>query len=281
MTGVRAHDKTTQYEVKAKAVVLATGGFPHNADMLKRLVPDYAPYADMSVASVGDTGDGIRMAVKAGGVEYKDAWVIGLYLNSPKSELNKIITSKDKYKDRVFVNEKGLRFTNENLPYLTDAVVKEQAAWGIADSSDPEKVKVADKYDDPKLAVHADTWEELAGKMGVPAKALADTMKAYNDACRNGKDEQFGKPAQFLKPFEKAPFYAVRVVPKTGGTIGGVKVNEKFQVIRADGTPIKGLYAGGEVINRPYYNRVYTSGTGLGIAYTSGRLAGKYAAQEK
>lgn len=281
VTGVRAHDKTTQYEVKAKAVVLATGGFPHNADMLKRLVPDYAPYADMSVASVGDTGDGIRMAVKAGGVEYKDAWVIGLYLNSPKSELNKVITSKDKYKDRVFVNEKGLRFTNENLPYLTDAVVKEQAAWGIADSSDPEKVKVADKYDDPKLAVHADTWEELAAKMGVPAKALADTMKAYNDACRNGKDEQFGKPAQFLKPFEKAPFYAVRVVPKTGGTIGGVKVNEKFQVIRADGTPIKGLYAGGEVINRPYYNRVYTSGTGLGIAYTSGRLAGKYAAQEK
>ena len=72
------------------------------------------------------------------------------------------------------------------------------------------------------------------------------------------------------------PFYAVRVVPQTGGTMGGVKVNEKFQVLRADGSVIKGLYAGGEVINR-----VYTSGTGLGIAYTSGRIAGMNAAAER
>lgn len=74
---------------------------------------------------------------------------------------------------------------------------------------------------------------------------------------------------------------AIRVVPKTGGTIGGVKVNDKFPVICEDGSVIKGLYAGGEVINRPYYNRVYTSGTGLGIAYTSGRIAGTNAVQEK
>lgn len=106
-------------------------------------------------------------------------------------------------------------------------------------------------------------------------------MATYNEACRVGKDSQFDKPKAFLKPFEKAPFYAIRVVPKTGGTIGGVKVNDKFQVIREDGSVIKGLYAGGEVINRPYYNRVYTSGTGLGIAYTSGRIAGTNAAQEK
>lgn len=281
VVGVKAHDKKHRYEVSAKAVVLATGGFPHNKAMLEKFVPDYAPYADLSVASLGDTGDGIEMAVKAGAAAYKDAWVIGLYLNSEKSELNPVITSKDKYKDRVFVNEKGVRFTNENLPYLTDAVVKEKAVWGIADSSHPEKVKVADKYIDPKLAVKGNTWEELARAMGVPPKALAETMAAYNAACKTGKDEQFDKPKAFLKPFEKAPFYAVRVVPKTGGTIGGVKVNDKFQVVREDGSVIKGLYAGGEVINRPYYNRVYTSGTGLGIAYTSGRIAGTNAAKEK
>lgn len=91
----------------------------------------------------------------------------------------------------------------------------------------------------------------------------------------------FMKPKTYLKPFLKAPFYAVRVVPQTGGTMGGVKVNDKFLVVCADGSPVKGLYAGGEVQNRPYYNRVYTSGTGLGIAYTSGRIAGGYAAEEK
>lgn len=105
-------------------------------------------------------------------------------------------------------------------------------------------------------------------------------MTAYNKACETGNDEAFGKPKAFLKPFNKAPYYAVRVIPQTGGTMGGVKVNDKFQVVDKSGKPIKGLYAGGEVINRPYYNRVYTSGTGLGIAYTSGRLAGKYAAEE-
>lgn len=73
----------------------------------------------------------------------------------------------------------------------------------------------------------------------------------------------------------------MRVVPQTGDTMGGVKVNDKFQVLRADGSVIKGLYAGGEVVNRPYYNRVYTSGTGLGVAYTSGRIAGTHAADEK
>ena len=282
VVGVKATMDGSEYTFNAKGgVVLATGGFPHNRAMLEKLVPDYAPYADLSVASIGDTGDGISMAVRAGAAPYTDAWVIGLYLNSEKKELNGVITSKDKYKDRVFVNEKGLRFTNENLPYLTDAVVKEKAVWGIADSSDPEKVKAALKYNDPKYAVRGDTWEALAATMGVPPDALARTMKDYNAACTTGDDKAFGKAKEFLKPFAKPPFFAVRVVPKTGGTNGGVKVNDKFQVVREDGSVIKGLYAGGEVINRPYYNRVYTSGTGLGIAYTSGRIAGTNAAAER
>lgn len=241
--------------------------------------PDFAHAPAES--PVPASGRGSSPAVRAGAAPYTDAWVIGLYLNSEKKELNGVITSKDKYKDRVFVNEKGLRFTNENLPYLTDAVVKEKAVWGIADSSDPEKVKAALKYNDPKYAVRGDTWEALAAAMGVPPDALARTMKDYNAACTTGDDKAFGKAKEFLKPFAKPPFFAVRVVPKTGGTIGGVKVNDKFQVVREDGSVIKGLYAGGEVINRPYYNRVYTSGTGLGIAYTSGRIAGTNAAAER
>ena len=182
VVGVKAHNGKLRYEISGKAVVLATGGFPHNRAMLEKLVPDYAPYADLSVASIGDTGDGISMAIRAGAAPYTDAWVIGLYLNSEKKELNGVITSKDKYKDRVFINEKGLRFTNENLPYLTDAVVKEKAVWGIADSSDPEKVKAALKYNDPKYAVRGDTWEALAAAMGVPPDALARTMKDYKAA---------------------------------------------------------------------------------------------------
>lgn len=281
VVGVKAHDKQKRYEVSAKAVVLATGGFAHNKAMLEQFVPQYAPFADLSVATVGATGDGINMAVKAGGVMYEDAWVIGLYVNSPKSELTKTFTTKDKYKDRVFVNEKGVRFVNENLPYLTDNVAAQEKSWAIVDSADAEKVKVLVDYPDKTLVASGNTWAELAQNMGVPQEALVKTMTDYNKACETGDDKTFKKPAAYLKPFLKAPFYAVRVVPQTGGTMGGVKVNDKFQVIRADGSVIKGLYAGGEVQNRPYYGRVYTSGTGLGIAYTSGRIAGGCAADEK
>ena len=276
--GVKAHDQSKRYEVKSQAVVLATGGFAHNKEMMERLVPAFAPYVDKSVATVGATGDGIRMAVEAGGVEYPDAWVIGLYVSSPISELSKTFTSKDKYKDRVFVNEKGERFVNEDLPYLTDPVAMQKAAWAIVDSADPKKAAPLNAYNDPKIAVKGNNWRELAQAMGVSPDALDKTMNDYNEACRTGEDKTFKKPKAYLKPFVKAPFYAVRVIPQTGGTIGGVKVNDKFQVVSKDGTPIKGLYAGGEVINRPYYNRVYTSGSGLGIAYTSGRLAGRNAA---
>lgn len=280
VVGVKAADKKAVYEVSAKAVVLATGGFAHNKEMMERLVPVYAPYTDKSVATVGATGDGIRMAVKAGGVEYEDAWVIGLYVSGAKPEYSKTFTSKDKYKDRVFVNEKGERFVNEDLPYLTDPVAMQKAVWAIVDSQDPKKVEVLNGVQDPKISVKANSWKELGEALGVPAEALEKTMTDYNRACETGDDKAFGKPKAFLKPFNKAPFYAVRVIPQTGGTMGGVKVDDHFRVVDKEGKPVKGLYAGGEVINRPYYNRVYTSGTGLGIAYTSGRLAGEYAAKE-
>lgn len=280
VVGVKAADKKTAYEVSAKAVVLATGGFAHNKEMMERLVPVYAPYTDKSVATVGATGDGIRMAVKAGGVEYEDAWVIGLYVSGAKPEYSKTFTSKDKYKDRVFVNEKGERFVNEDLPYLTDPVAMQKVVWAIVDSQDPKKVEVLNGVQDPKISVKANSWKELGEALGVSAKALEKTMTDYNLACETGDDKAFGKPKAFLKPFNKAPFYAVRVIPQTGGTMGGVKVDDHFRVVDKAGKPIKGLYAGGEVINRPYYNRVYTSGTGLGIAYTSGRLAGEYAAKD-
>lgn len=192
--------------------------------------------------------------------------------------MTKTFTTKDKY--RVFVNEKGVRFVNENLPYLTDYVAEQGKVWAIVDSADPQKSAVLVNYPDKNLAVSGNVWEELARNMGVSEKALKETMGAYNEACKTGDDKVFQKPKEYLKPVVKSPFFAVCVVPQTGGTMGGIKVNGRFQVIDKGGKPIPGLYAGGEVQNRPYYQRVYTSGTGLGIAYTSGRIAGVNAAEE-
>ena len=81
-----------------------------------------------------------------------------------------------------------------------------------------------------------------------------------------------------MRPLVKPPFYAVKVMPSAGGTMGGVATNARFEALDAKGQVIPGLYAGGEAANRPYYDRTYVSGTGLGIALTSGRLIGEAAA---
>lgn len=280
VTGVVACKKDDCVRIPAKAVVLAAGGFPHNREMMEKYAPAFAPFVDDSVASVGDAGDGIRMATEVGAVPYEDAWIIGLYVNSPRPGLQKTFTSKDKYKDRVFVNDKGVRFVNENLPYLTEAIGLEKTAWAIVDSADKEKASILAGVNDRTLVAVGNTWKALAANMGVEPAALVRTMTDYNRACETGEDLTFKKPKQFLKPFVTAPFYAVRVVPQTGGTLGGVKTDDSFRVLDKNGRPIPGLYAGGEMTNRAYYGRVYTSGTGLGLAYTSGRIAGAAAAKE-
>ena len=279
VSGVVAESKKVRYEVDAKAVILASGGFARSAKMVEERVPAYAPFVKYSVAAMGDTGDGIVMAKKVGAVEPKDSWMIGLFFTASDPKLGGTFTTKQGYKNCVFINEKGERFVKEDLSYVTDMVAAQKAAWAIVDSSDPEKVKPLAGLKDPAVAVSGNTWAELAKNLGVDAKNLESTMAAYNKAAETKKDEAFGKDPEYILPFAKAPFYAVRIVPQTGGTMGGVNVDDKFRVLRADGSVIKGLYAGGEMANRKYYGRMYSSGSSLAIAYTSGRIAGEDAAK--
>ena len=85
---------------------------------------------------------------------------------------------------------------------------------------------------------------------------------------------EFGKGASNLKAIQSAPYYAVRIYVCTGGTIGGVRTNADYQVLRTDGSAIRGLYAGGETSNREMYAYAYSSGSGVGYAVASGRQIG-------
>ena len=95
-----------------------------------------------------------------------------------------------------------------------------------------------------------------------------------------GEDAAFGKAAAFLKPIDKAPFYAVKVYPTTFGSAGGVTTTEEGRVTRQDGTVIEGLYAAGEMSNRYFYNENYILAASLGLYSTMGRRAGTAAAQD-
>lgn len=279
MAGVIAEDDEYRYVVMAPAVFLGCGGFARNAEMVAARVPAYAPFVKYSVAGMGDTGDGIVMATRIGAVESADSWMLGLFFSAADPKLTKTFTNKDGYKNCVFINQDGKRFVREDRAYVTDAVAAQKAAWAIVDSSDPEKVAPLADLNDPAIAVGGKDLRELAAKLGVNADNLIDTMADYNHAAKVHQDKRFGKEPQFIVSIDKGPFYAVRIIPQSGGTMGGIEVDDAFRALRADGSVIGGLYAGGEMANRKFYNRMYTSGSSLGIGFTSGRIGGKDAAR--
>ncbi len=124
---------------------------------------------------------------------------------------------------------------------------------------------------------HADTIEELAEKIGIDPDVLAETVDEYNDACDCGYDEFFGKDHQDLRPLTgRGGYYACECRPGAYGTIGGVKINAKCQVLDSDCRPIPGLYSAGTDANTIYgdsYN-FKLPGNSMGFAVNSGRLAG-------
>lgn len=109
----------------------------------------------------------------------------------------------------------------------------------------PEMPEVLAAGEEQGFIVHADTLEELADKMGVDAATLTETIATYNDACASGVDAEFGKDAQYLKAIDGAPYYAIKAMPRTYNSGGGLVTNLDMQVLDANDEPIPGLYAGG------------------------------------
>lgn len=148
----------------------------------------------------------------------------------------------------------------------------------------PEIIDVLDKLVAQGYAMKADTYEELAGQMGVDAAVFARTMADYSAYCETGVDEQFGKDASKLIAPGEGPYYALKGYSAAFATNGGLDINENFEVLKADGqTPIGGLWACGCEASGVLYSEkkpyVTYGGAAIGFAYTSGRLSGGYAAE--
>ncbi len=277
VTGVKAEGKDGKIVINAKKVILAAGGFAKNEDLLERFVPEVAGTAELSAASAGTTGDGILMAEKVGAALYEEPWIIGLASGTKVDGTAGLAWDWTK----VYVNENGERFINEDSHYaiVTNKIIDQNSTWAVFDSSEANagliaSIEAAMPTDE---AAKADAIDSLAEAMGVP-DTLVKTIEQYNEGVQKGVDI-LGKNQNFLVSVEKAPFYAIKLYPKTMGTFGGVKTNENYQVLREDGTVIENLYAGGECANKVMYNQVYMSGSAVQFALTSGRIAGSHAAQ--
>jgi flavocytochrome c len=278
VVGVIAESKTSRITINAKKVILATGGYAKNEELLKKYIPEAAGTAELSWASAGSTGDGIVMAEKLGAALYEEPWIIGAGIGSKAPGTAALGMDWT----RVYVNEKGERFMNEQIHYsiATNKLTEQDTTWMIVDSTEANAalVKSLETALSTGEVVKGDTFEALGKAMNVSTDTFVKTMDTFNKGVKSGKDAM-GKEQKYLLSVEKAPYCAIKFYPRTMGTFAGVKTNENFQVLRADGSIINNLYASGECANKVMYNQVYMSGSAVQFALTSGRISGEHAAK--
>ncbi len=282
--GVKATTPTEDISISARSVVLATGGFSSNPEMVKAYSPEIEPVVPQSAA--GSTGDGIRMAEAIGAARFKNYWT-AFNSVSPSAEYTRAVPEAAALTvaSQILVNAKGERFVNEaaglraELPYQ---MVKDGGYphYALFDSSNAELVPALEAGLALGEVFKGDGVEALAGAMGVDEAALKDTFDRYNQMAKAGLDEDFGKPAEKLVALETGPFYAVRYYPTTFGSTGGVVTDVATgNVLREDGTGIANLYAAGEMSNRDFYNQHYVLAASLAFYSTMGMRAGEAAAE--
>ena len=247
VTGVKAESSTVSYTINAKAVIIATGGFGNNQDMIVQYRPDLK--GTVSTSAPGAMGDGIVMA-QAVGADLVDIDQIQLH-PTVEQGTSMLITESVRGDGAILVNQEGKRFTNELLTRdKVSAAELEQTggyAYIIFDQRLRDGLKAIEKYVSTGITVQADTIEGLAEQIGCDPATLAETLESWNQAVAAQKDEAFGRDTGMENDLSVAPYYAIKIAPGIHHTMGGVKINTEAQVIDTDGNPIPGLFAAGEV----------------------------------
>ncbi len=283
-------------EFRGGSVVLATGGFEGNWEMLAQYMGTQAVHL-RPVARGGyyNKGEGIRMALAAGAAPGGDFASFHAEPVDPRSGIAEPTVFVFPY--GVLVNRHGLRFVDEG-PGTVDAVYDtitktiwrqpDGIAYAIFDSklSDVPNYKLGVRTDQPPIT--ADSLEALGVKLGLPPQVLAASIAQYNGTCRAGEFKPLeldGLATQGLNPpksnwartLDKPPYQAWPVIASCVFTYGGLKVDVRARVLDVDGDPIPGLYAAGEVVG--LYYKVYTGATSVLKGAVFGRFAGMDAAQ--
>ena len=276
--GVKAEGPDASYTINAKAVVIASGGFGANNDMIKAVRPDLDGF--ITTNAPGIQGQGIRMA-QAVGADTVDMEQIQLHptVHVEGTSAN-LITEGLRGDGAILVNQEGERFFDEvSTRDKVSAAEFEQTggyAWLIVDSRMSDASNVIQGYINKGYAETGDTVEALAKAIGAPAETLVNTMTNWNACVEQKSDPEFGR-VSFANPLDQAPFYAIKVQPGVHHTMGGIKINDNAQVIDTDGNVIAGLFAAGEVTGGVHGNN-RLGGNAVADFTIYGRIAGQNAA---
>lgn len=310
VAGLYAESDGVEISIEARSVIIASGGYGGNPDLLKK----YCPLHDESINCFGlpHAGDGISLAMDAGAAP---ANLGTLLLEWPHvhGDRASLLSTLAREPIAVYVNSEGRRFIDEEKGLhafecanavlrqpdkrgyiiLDDAMVQQIERYGAVlgrgnDRAEKrrsipglkEQLNSMAKAGNPGLVI-ADSLEKIAGWTGADAGVLAGTVSDYNAGCEQGYDEAFFKDRRYLQPLTTAPYYGIKGDLVFLQTMGGIMVNHYMEVLNAQGVPLQGLYAAGADTGGwepdTYWDRF--SGTAFGFAVNSGRIAAENAAR--
>ena len=293
-------------EIRAQRVLVATGGFSGNREMIERYYPNFRWDEVPAGGGMRHPGDGVRMALEVGAdIEGNFAMEIAAPKIKGYAPLNLVLGKPY----LIWLNRFGRRFADEGIVYnfamAANAVMAQPGSkvWVVFTQSQLDKT-LSDGRDmielihiDPNAEAQlpaaleqamaggilkkAQSPQELGEFIGCSGQAVSQAVAEYNRFCREGRDRLFAKDRRYLLAMEEGPYYAIAAGADMLITHGGIRVNEFFQALRPDYTPVPGLYMAGVDFggaDADVYN-VEMSGHGFGFALNSGRMAGEHAAQ--
>jgi fumarate reductase flavoprotein subunit len=302
VTGLVARTGDREVEFKAKTVIIATGGFGGNREMMKKYCSYYNNPLPTTGIEIAHTGDGILMAFESGADNegLGNLLMCGPCFVGGFGAFHLAIEPAT-----VWINKEGRRFIEEGLdcsPFeASNAILRQQdqVCFSLFDEDVKRQVlqngyvrpdgatvspvdriegALEDNFKKGNLMVSSN-WEDIASWIGADPGVLKFTIEQYNRFCDLGHDEEFAKKAKFLQALRTPPYYAAKCYPWHLGTIGGIKINEHMEVQSKNRQSIKGLYACGSDTggwSAFTYNR-FLAGAGASFAINSGLIAGENA----
>ena len=275
--GVKVKNENGEYTIHAKAVILASGGFGADLDRVAKWKPELEGFVTTNAPTI--TGDGIDMATAVGAATV-DMDQIQIHPSVYTETTTALITEGIRGDGAILVNQEGKRFVNEleTRDNVSAAELAQEGgyAYTILDQKMMDASSTYNGYFTKGYAVQADTYEELAEKLGIDPATFTATMEAWNKAVADQKDDEFGR-LSFAAALDTAPYYAIKVSPGIHHTMGGVKINTNAEVLTEAGDVIPGLYAAGEVTGGVHgANRL--GGNAVADIVVFGRIAAQNAA---
>jgi fumarate reductase flavoprotein subunit len=284
VVGVIAEGKDGQIEARSKAVIIATGGFGDNVEMMKKYTGYEWGKNIFSMRIPGVIGEGIRIAWEAGAAEEGlnmeliyglQGMTGGSMSNEGMTQMLQLMAANYAFQQPgLMVNLPGERFMNEEIigawTFTANAIARQKDSCGFMIMDETKKNQFVTKSLDigtspmpvdrvenldevinicagmsNPVIFKANSIEELAKKAGINAATLKETVEQYNKFCEAGRDTVFHKDPKFLSSVKTAPFYAGRHAPAAYGSLGGIKISHRTEAIDKDFNPIPGLYAAG------------------------------------